>query len=1660
MSPAQVEHSSPGEQTPLEEKVSGKGGKETSEIVEREGLVRRSFRLQGSASRVEDHSLYFGRNPERRDCTKSEKKSETQKRKPEWSGRKSSQSARRVANEDSERRKNQKQQLCRIEFCHGATEAGMLEAMLIAKNLETVMSNISSSQKVLVNIALVKEGEHDEEDEDEEVSSETSSKEQMDTKEITEQGVANETTPVRSSSKGSQNAGGERPQESPISRVVIPPRVSARKPTGSVERESSAEGEFRKPAIPRKIFDGQAESTLIPRRLSVRRQNLEGQKAGGETGKVEDVDVSALSLSKVSKAHTTLKPSETERRGKQQETEEDRQSEASDDTPEIQEIVRIRNMARGMPWQQQGLGFAMDTFGRDQPSLEWYQPLPQPQQQPGWISGYVPRMGVSQVGGWIPTLPQYPQSQYWEQGQFGRSLQPQQTGQYQGGLNRDSIDHLRGEQWDNYFDFLKTLNDGLKPHQKSIMGDLIGPLFSARSRQARDEIKEKMMEMREGFIAENKGTGRGDKTKSSMPPPITAEIRKQGQRKKGQLSKEDENAASRERDVERWLREKALEIDFMTGEIEISSLDVDTLISVTAYVFKHQPAYYWEKVGWCYDIAKTLMERLDRGEQVYAEDYNNLQEACHFGDDEYVGLSSSVEAYAEARDDSTRDALSAACAALFVEDINNKRREKGWKEYKPDLRSTEVLLYERPEGRNEYRRQEWRERPQYFSQALGSQFRERKEEHPKKDWQDRGLAIPQWARSEIKPSEIKGSSGKMLTGGKLKLKATDSSITSLMRRESVGLDSDSSARKRSNSTVLRSETDVPQKSVDVSKKKAKKDSEGKLCTRESDIDERREDEVREMRRMVSTIAFACQYRCIPDWGHRLHEKPLADKPVVKQGTHWTITGHVGEMVKGEEVGAKFNLRVPEELEDVDLFTPIEIAIFRRLLTLVNLKGIGRLKPDRGMAKIFTDDWKAVGRQMVKYGDAIFGDGQSSWISDKDIEKIIQMWADKVKRADEEWGREFEYPLVVEKALEKEPSMRIESATAELDDRWEHLLNRKRAEWVKEYARKTEKFTEEVIAAMMKVRYNSKETRVLFTDNENVTKGDSLWIEIIRDGEHLALNDFYLRNIMGPQFKGFIIWMSIEKWMESPMYRDHWTSIRNHVILAHKKGHWFYLVTQSEDKKSSKELHGILKEHVEELGLTQGELESSPENDGLSWHWSTNLPRSRQQGEESPEEIIKLLKRKYEESLEERGPALRRRRRSARDGGLRPAPKQRGLRRPHEPQGPYAEAKEVEEKIQGGDIADSGDKDMDKEPPGSSRSSNIKEADNKSDGSEKLPFLRLAALVGELQTIKDMKQEVFKSVEEAVRMYLGERHKVRIVGSTVHDLGVETSDLDISITGDDKKNSKYGRKLIADINKTLVDAYGFKRKKGEDDDQGSGQWVLTYVKKSEADNYFATHLFFGTPVQYKLTRILEDYGRNFLVKALCRIMNCWAYGNSLFETSEGGFNSSMIYILAIKTAIQNMEEIKRVGDPEATRRRNCGEFQTDDFDPKVKNANHEHRLVDLIGQCLAMIANTDWGKMSVEIEEKEMQPRTGYLGDDLMEIIEPINDGNLAYRVTNKDFLDVIKVVAQEAREKLARDPTPRALNLTETGETLSKEVAEKNVTADGKWIPPMKKGGK
>ena len=72
-------------------------------------------------------------------------------------------------------------------------------------------------------------------------------------------------------------------------------------------------------------------------------------------------------------------------------------------------------------------------------------------------------------------------------------------------------------------------------------------------------------------------------------------------------------------------------------------------------------------------------------------------------------------------------------------------------------------------------------------------------------------------------------------------------------------------------------------------------------------------------------------------------RPLRNTPVTHKGSHWAITRHVGETISGEVIGRKFNIRVPEELENADLFTPMEIAIFRRLLTLVNLHGIGRAK---------------------------------------------------------------------------------------------------------------------------------------------------------------------------------------------------------------------------------------------------------------------------------------------------------------------------------------------------------------------------------------------------------------------------------------------------------------------------------------------------------------------------------------------------------------------------------------------------------------------------------------------------------------------------------------------------------------------------------------------
>ena len=78
----------------------------------------------------------------------------------------------------------------------------------------------------------------------------------------------------------------------------------------------------------------------------------------------------------------------------------------------------------------------------------------------------------------------------------------------------------------------------------------------------------------------------------------------------------------------------------------------------------------------------------------------------------------------------------------------------------------------------------------------------------------------------------------------------------------------------------------------------------------------------------------------------------------------------------------------------------------------------------------------------------------------------------------------------------------------------------------------------------------------------------------------------------------------------------------------------------------------------------------------------------------------------------------------------------------------------------------------------------------------------------------------------------------------------------------------------------------------------------------------------------------------------------------------------------------------------------------------------------------------------------------------MEILEPAGGINLARKITNKDFVAVIKATAQEAYDKLSKNNGPEALNLTEDGDVLNAEEAEKYVTESGSWKLPNKKESK
>ena len=1395
-----------------------------------------------------------------------------------------------------------------------------------------------------------------------------------------------------------------------------------------------------------------------------------------------------LTFNSPSKVHETNMPL----RGRQERGQSERatEGESSEEDEymdeEIQEIAQVR---RGIP-QQQGLGFVQETFGQRHPAVGWFQPQT--------------RLSGRELSDW-----QYPQQQYCQPGAFGGSLQPQRA-------------------WYGPEPELpKNLNEGLDQSQRAIMADMLMAFCSEKDPQERWRILEKIKMVKGEFTDKNRGFRVDTKgrplSRAFLPPSVVSGLKKQAA-EVVRLTPEERATENRRKDFKRMIEQGLLTRNNDARDVDVFELDVDTLITVTAEAFEYKPAHYWERVGWCFDTAKALMRRCDRGERIPPRDFQDLRWACNFGEGEYEELPDVVEAYATAKGNLTKGALDSACARIFTQDINEKRIEKGLQEYNrsPTMESGEI--FSRGQSRQSFMSAESRERPPEFSQSL-DQGTSRKSQGI--DWGSTRFIPRQMVFSDARTREKKG--------------------------EFSGRTEEKETRKRKDSKVARTEAVKSQSPAEILAKKAKQTTEGRKTDEQIRKEEReRLIRGRESMRAESAENFAFQYDNLSQ-RKGLIVGPLSDRPVVHDGRHWGLTSPNGPVISAEDFARRFNSKLPKELEDVELNKPFELAIFRKILTLVNLKGEARLQPDRGWLDIFTDDDDDRAAKLRRYERILFEQQGNSWLPDRVIMVLMEIWADMDSQADEEWNEDFEYPMMIEKVGKSDSTCLSDVATCSLEDRWEYLLNTTRIRWVKEYVRRNEAIiSDDVIAAILKLRFEATATKALFTEKANMWEERALMvIEIFRDEHPSALTDFYLRHLAGPQFRGSIIWINPFMLLKSKLIGDHYRSIVDHMYLSHSKGHWFYYVTQA-ISKDAVEQHNLLKGQVEVLGIREGVFVDDPDDYEGTYHWFTNLPIGNQQESESPEVIINYLRDKYRRSLEGRGPGLLRKQTTRREERRMSKSHQKDLGTGRQSQDSPGEIMIIDSSE-----SENGDKDNDQsnvpltresikrkslserskqekrrkttgrrevyedeqhgieyiltdEPQSTSKlfgqesvvfieKGMMEKAMRKADkerklavkskpeslkptqadlklqklaraeedkkelavrtvGLEDLPFLRLAAVTGELRSIRRLKEEIFQDVERAAAWALPGGHRVVKVGSSVHDLGLEGSDLDISITSDEYDFVPYEFEDVLELDKTLLMHFEFYREENDVEEGGLAQWVVTYDKRNVTIDLFRIRLLFGNPNLKIMAKILADYSRNYLVRSLCRIMQSWAYENYLFGTQrEEGLSSSIIYILAIKIVIMNSDKVKAYTDEKAVLKGKLTGFQTDLVDPEPKTAVHEEILVQLILKFLWLLANSDWGKTRVEIVGEKLATKRPKEDDALMIVQEPADGTNLAYRITNRGFIDVMKAVADEAYNKLLTDKTPRALNLTNEGEILSEEATDKYVTASGEWIPQKAK---
>ena len=441
-----------------------------------------------------------------------------------------------------------------------------------------------------------------------------------------------------------------------------------------------------------------------------------------------------------------------------------------------------------------------------------------------------------------------------------------------------------------------------------------------------------------------------------FPSPIVSRLKKQ-EGKGRLLFPEDGSAESRKRDFRKWIRESTLARNNVTGEVEVSQLNVDALITVTAEVFEWQPAHYWKSIGYCFDVVKALMKRSDRGLQVSAQEKHDLWRVCNFGDGEYKELPEAVESYVRAQYSPLRKALNSICATLFARNINKKRIEGGLREYNPESRGKDIVMYPMEQGMEGFEPERFRGEEHPFSRALELETRQ----------------------AECSEANLKEST-----------------------------------RKRKISKVALTGAETQQMPVKVKAKKAKKRMESKEA--EERMEKAKAEGLKQKRqrwRQASVTVFASQYNNLSQ-KDLYNAEPLREQPKVHKGKYWSLTSVQRPTISAKEVARKMTTRLPKDLEDVELKTLFELAIFRKLLTLINSQGESRLMPDRGMTDLFCDDSVLRNRQLARYSSIVFERQGDSWLKHKSIVAVMKIWAEMISEADEEWNKKFEEPMMIER----------------------------------------------------------------------------------------------------------------------------------------------------------------------------------------------------------------------------------------------------------------------------------------------------------------------------------------------------------------------------------------------------------------------------------------------------------------------------------------------------------------------------------------------------------------------------------------------------------------------------------------------------------------------